>query len=588
MDTHHPSNAAQDTNEPDTGVWPAIRAAQNRKGKRLGQILSHHGWLDEKTLARSLDALSAGGNQHLGESLVRQGVITREQLTEALAEQFGIPKVRLAQLRIDPSVVSAIPDAVAQQLNVMPVARDGTTLVVATADPFDEQAMSTLRFMTGCAISPVLTSSQEIGQALNQHYASEAETRAVEELHFQEPPNGSGNATETDAFVKAAMGKPLVQLVNALILQAVHRGASDINIRPGKEVCTVYFRIDGRLRPVRTLAHDLLRALVARIKITSGMDIAEHRLPQDGHARVMVSGRSVDLRVSVIPTITGESVVIRVLDKARGLRPMAQLGFTAVDLERLKQLITQPHGLFLVTGPTGSGKSTTLYSILQAVKADEPHIITVEDPVEYDMEGIEQIQVHPAIGYDFAQALRHILRHDPDVVMIGEIRDAETAGMANKAALTGHLVLSTLHTNDAPGAVTRLLDIGVEPYLLSATLLGAMAQRLVALNCMKCLVEEVIPPHVREVMGVGDDEVFHTGGGCSACESTGIAGRTLAYELMTVNSDISSLISNARPVDEIRRAATANGMVSMTDHALQLARSGRIALAEAYRIRIAG
>ena len=298
--------------------------------------------------------------------------------------------------------------------------------------------------------------------------------------------------------------------------------ASDINIRPEKFRVNVYYRVDGRLQFIRSLHKSLLPAVVSRIKITGQMNIAERRLPQDGHARMVHQGRSIDLRISIIPTIMGESVVVRVLDKGAGLRPMEELGIPPHDMEVFRQLIQRSYGMFLVTGPTGSGKSTTLYAVLDAVKArGNPHILTVEDPVEYDMEGIEQVQVAQMTGFTFAEALRHFLRHDPDVVMVGEIRDLETARIANKAALTGHLVFSTLHTNDAASSVTRLLDMGIEPYLVSAVLLGVLAQRLVRVVCPECKEEAAVDELVRRTLGVGNDEVFYSGHGCANCNGTG-------------------------------------------------------------------
>ncbi len=381
-----------------------------------------------------------------------------------------------------------------------------------------------------------------------------------------------------------AQKKPIVRLLNAIILQAVTSGASDINIRPEKDRVNVFYRVDGKMQFVRTLHRSLLPALVSRIKITGQMDISERRLPQGGHARMMRQGRQIDLRISVIPTVNGESVVIRVLDKQAGFRPLNDLGLNRRDLEYTKRLITRPNGIFLVTGPTGSGKSTTLYAILDEVKRRNQHILTVEDPVEYDMEGVEQVQVALAKGYTFAQALKHFLRHDPDVIMVGEIRDEETAQIANKAALTGHLVFSTLHTNDAPATVTRLLDMGIESYLLSTTLLGVMAQRLIRVNCSHCVDDEQVEPHVYKVLKLKEGEKFRRGGGCITCNYSGYQGRVTVSELMVITPEIADLISDGKSAQEIGKLSIAQGMRTLQDNALQLARDGKTSIEEVYAL----
>jgi type IV pilus assembly protein PilB len=334
------------------------------------------------------------------------------------------------------------------------------------------------------------------------------------------------------------------------------------------------------------LARGLLMPLVTRIKVIARMDVAEHHLPQDGHARLKRGTNRIDLRVSVVPTITGESAVIRILDKETGLKPLKKIGFHTRELAQLQRLINKSFGMFLVTGPTGSGKSTTLYAVLNEIKKRGPHIITVEDPVEYDMQGVEQIQVLKARGYDFAQALRHILRHDPDVIMVGEIRDQETVHIANKAALTGHLVLSTLHTNDAASAVTRLMDMGVETYLLSSTLLGTMAQRLIRVNCQQCLVEENVDVSIRSELNVGKGEKFYRGDGCPSCDYTGYHGRMAVCELLIVTPAIKKLIVMGKDAGEIKRAAIEEGMVTLTENALYLARDKQTSLAEVYATRL--
>jgi type IV pilus assembly protein PilB len=432
----------------------------------------------------------------------------------------------------------------------------------------------------------VIASGREIGQALSRYYSRLEEDAILDDLEIS--PTRREIDADTDRSVEQqAMKKPIVRLVNAIILQAVMRGASDINVRPEKDRVNVYYRIDGKLQLQRGFSRTLLPAIVSRIKITGQMDIAERRLPQDGHARMTRGGNVIDLRISVMPTVRGESVVIRILDKEAGLRPLDKLGLRSRELTAIRQMMCRSFGMLLVTGPTGSGKSTTLYAVLDEVKKANPHIITVEDPVEYDMPGVEQIQISVATGYTFAEALRHILRHDPDVIMIGEIRDIETARIANKAALTGHLVLSTLHTNDAATAITRLTDMGVESYLLGSTLLGVMAQRLVRLICAQCReIDTSADPMMRRTLHIPDAEVFHRGAGCSSCGYTGYRGRTTVCELLPVSDAIAQLINEGANARAIKAAAIEQGMVTLTENAIALAREGRTTLEEVFAVRL--
>jgi type IV pilus assembly protein PilB len=383
-----------------------------------------------------------------------------------------------------------------------------------------------------------------------------------------------------------AEDKPTVRFVDSLLEDAIGRHASDIHLRPGEREVVVLFRIDGVLMEIRRIKPGNLAAIVSRIKIIGGMNIAERRLPQDGRHLVRLGDRTIDLRLSIMPTVYGESVVIRILDTRQSLKTLDQIGFSSEDAGRFRNLTSHNQGILLVTGPTGSGKSTTLYAALNGIKATGVNIITVEDPVEYQIDGIRQIQVKPQIGYTFARALRHILRHDPDVIMVGEIRDQETAIMATESALTGHLVLSTLHTNSAATTVTRLLEIGVAPYLLNASLLGVLAQRLVRRNCPECLEEEQVPDYVRTALGLEAQERFYVGRGCSHCHGKGFAGRVAAYELLEVTPALRALIQPAVAAQAIEAQAIADGMRPLTQSALALARDKRIALAEVYRVRL--
>ena len=449
-------------------------------------------------MSEALDRQASEPNKHLGTILTEMGKVSLEDVRRALADKFGLD---LRKFEVPASVLARIPADLALQLHFLPVAHLHGRLVVAMQNPLDWQVLEAIRFNTKTRVEVVMASAEDIAWAHEKYYSGLDETEALGDLDFG-PVRENRVQESAQAIEQEAQKKPIVRLVNAIVLQAITRRASDINIRPGAEHVDVYYRIDGRMTFIRTLHRSLLPAVVSRIKITGQMNIAERRLPQDGHARMTFQGRVIDLRISVVPTITGESVVIRVLDKDAGLKPLGELGLPSRELDLMRQLIARSFGMFLVTGPTGSGKSTTLYAILNEVKRRNPHILTVEDPVEYDMAGVEQVQIAPSQGYTFAEALRHFLRHDPDVIMVGEIRDLETAQIANKAALTGHLVLSTLHTNDAVSTIARLLDMGIEPYLISGTLLGVLAQRLVRLNCPDCKVPVPTEPIVRQTLKV--------------------------------------------------------------------------------------
>jgi type IV pilus assembly protein PilB len=559
---------------------------QQGQSQHLGEMLVADRVITTQQLEDALRIQQREQNKHLGKLLTEMGLASTQQITSALARKLGIPFVQVRDYVVAPRILACVPQDVAIEYNVLPLARVNSTLIVAMENPFDTDAMAMVRFNTTMRVEVVIAPVEELRQALHKHYGHAEEQEAYNELDFDRIDEGADDEHKALNVEQEAMKKPIVRLVNAIILQAINQRASDIHIRPEKGKIEVLYRIDGTLVPQRTLRRNLLPMLVSRIKITGGMNIAERRLPQDGHARTVRAGHQIDLRISCIPTVIGESVVIRILDKEAGVKPFNKIGLKPQDEALLRAAMQRSTGMILVTGPTGAGKSTTLYAVLNELRARGPHIITVEDPVEYDMDGIEQIQVHAKRNYGFAEALRHILRHDPDVVMIGEIRDLETARIANKAALTGHLVLSTLHTNDAASAVTRLMDMGIEPYLLSSTLSCVMAQRLVRLNCTKCLAEEAVAPEVRETIGVSQGETFHRGTGCSHCNHTGYFGRTLVYELLNITPAVGQLISAAQTATAIKNAALSEGMMSLTHNALALARTGKISLEEVYAVRL--
>ena len=541
---------------------------------RLGEVLMDENLISQEQLNTALEAQKQykASGRHLGQILVESGLVTADQLNIALAKKLAIPYVRIDDFEVTSDLIGRIPGEIALQHKVLPLADIGSALVVAMVNPLDQVALDALRFNTKTNIEAVMASAEEIESALNKYYSTYEEYEALEDL-------------ELDPIAEPVVAEDIHNAEQeAQILQGVLRGASDVNIRPEKDRVNVFYRIDGKMQFIRTLSRSVLPPLVSRVKITGQMDISERRLPQDGHARLIRNGKQVDLRISVIPTVNGESVVIRILDKDMGFKPLDELGLREGDLETVRRLINRPNGLFLVTGPTGSGKSTTLYAILDEVKRRNPHILTVEDPVEYDMEGVEQVQIAPVKGFTFASALRQFLRHDPDVLMVGEIRDEETAQIANKAALTGHLVFSTLHTNDSPSTVTRLIDMGIEPYLLSSTLLGVMSQRLVRKNCPDCIAEEQVEPHARLVLGLGEDEKFRRGSGCLKCNYTGYRGRLAVTELLTVTPAVQALIIEGRSARDISEVAKGEGMQSLYENALELARKGLTSIEEVYAL----
>ena len=557
--------------------------------RHLGDILINEGQLNEEQLQQALAWQQQHPGIHIGDVLIELEFCSREQVNAAMASKLGIPYVKLANYEIPPQVLSLVPADIALQYNVLPLAEHNKRLVIAMENPLDWEALELLRFHTNRNIDAVITSSAEISKVLDKYYLQHSEedfSEISDELETLSEEKPQHNLTAVQSIASEARKKPVVRLVNALITQGIQHRASDINIRPSKDRINIYYRIDGKLQFSRSMSLSLLSGLVSRIKITGRMDIAERRLPQDGHARVMHQGNVVDLRLSVIPTVNGESVVIRILDKQVGLKPLNELGLGESETRKLRTLMSRSYGMILVTGPTGSGKSTTLYALLNEIRLRNPHIITVEDPVEYDMDNIEQIQIAPVIGYNFAESLRHILRHDPDVIMIGEIRDIETARIANKAALTGHLVLSTLHTNNAASTVTRLIDMGVEPYLLSSTLLGVVAQRLLRLNCPHCKEVEEIEPEVRQILKLGEQEIFYKGSGCNSCNNTGYRDRTVVSELLEITPDLSNLISTGANTQQIKEFAQQQGMRTLTQNAIELARSGTTSIEEVFAVRI--
>lgn len=553
----------------------------------LGEMLVYSKLITPAQLKEALKQQEGDSSKHLGQLLIERGWATTDQVNIALAQKLGIPFVRIQDFHVDNDVLHRLPPDVIMQNNVLPLAEINGKLVVAVENPFNYTVAEAMRFNSKTPVEMVMAAGHEISVAINRYFSQVDESAALEDLDLDVVADAAVPRENMSAHLieAEAQKKPVVRLLNAIIVQAISRSASDINIRPEKDRVNVYYRVDGRMQFSRTLSKSLLPAVVSRVKIIGQMDIAERRLPQDGHARITRNDRNIDLRISVIPTVNGESVVIRVLDKSVGVKPLEELGFRAKDLDLIRQLLDRPQGMILVTGPTGSGKSTTLYALLREVKKSNPHILTVEDPVEYDMEGVEQVQISMAKGYTFAEALKHFLRHDPDVIMVGEIRDEETAHIANKAALTGHLVFSTLHTNDAASTVTRLVDMGVEPYLLSTTLMCVIAQRLIRLNCPKCKAVEQIAPYLYTSLSLGEKEVFYRGTGCYSCNYSGYKGRMSVCELLHVTPAVAQRINEKGTYQSILDAGLSQGMTRLMDNALALAREGKTSIEEVLSVR---
>ena len=499
------------------------------------------------------------------------------------AQQLGLPLVRLPDVTADPAVTSLLSPEVARRLRIVPLrAKDGF-LAAAMEDPSNSEALAALEFVSKDRLLPLVATARGIREAIARSYDRAEDQNTIRQLGLN--PANTLETSEAEAQ-RLAREQPVVRLVQSLLTDAVARRASDIHLRPEKDGTDVLFRIDDELVPVRSLLRALHPAVVSRIKVLGGMNLAEHRRPQDGRTTYQAEdGTNVDLRISVLPAVFGESVVIRLLDAREGLWNLDELGLDPQDRIRIDDVMSRSHGMFLATGPTGCGKSTTLYAMLLELRKQRINILTIEDPVEFHVAEIQQMQVNRAAGFTFASAMRNFLRHDPDVIMVGEIRDRETAEIAVESALTGHLMLSTLHTNTAATTVTRLLDLGVEPYLLRASLLAVISQRLVRLTCPYCREVENVDPHVREWLGVKADEVFYRGRGCNQCEGLGVRGRRAVYELLIVTPRLRELIVPGAEADAIHRAAVEEGMRPITQAALALARRGAISLSEVWRVR---
>jgi type IV pilus assembly protein PilB len=574
---------------------PSVRTGvQNPVGRRFGDLILADGLITQEQFDQAL-AEQKKTSEKLGEILIRLGLITENQLVHFLSRQYGIPEVTFPE-KIAPEIIKLIPSRIARKYGVVPIGRTIGSVTLAVADPTNLSALDDVAFMTGLKVAPAIAPPSIIRQALERYYEAQPGTMAdvLSEMEAEasevEVVEGQATSPQVDLneLRSSADQVPVVRLVNTILLDAVRRGASDIHLDPSEASFRVRFRVDGMLHEVMTPPKRVEPAVVSRIKIMANCDIAERRLPQDGRIRLRQSDREVDFRVSILPSLFGESVTLRILDKQALRVDMTQLGFDATGLSELEKAIKSPHGMVLITGPTGAGKTTTLYSALHAVNSHDRNIVTAEDPVEYDLPGITQVQVNEEIGRTFAATLRQFMRHDPDVILVGEMRDQETAQIAVRAALTGHLVLSTLHTNSAAQTIPRLTDMGVPPFLVSSSLLLVVAQRLARKVCTECREpyeadEETLIPYGHVPLGRGRCTLYK-GKGCETCHFTGMKGRTALYEVLPVTAEIRSLILNSTFAGEIQDVAAKQGMKTLREAGLLKVLQGLTTVEEVLRV----
>ena len=559
--------------------------------ERIGELLVKENLLTTEQLRKAREEAKEGG-QRLGAQITKLGFLQENELNEFVAKQYGVPDINLDEFDIDPSVIQLIPEEVAQKHTVIPVNRAGSTLILAIADPSNIFAIDDIKFLTGYNVEVVVASEEQIRRAVDRHYDKSS---SLDDIMGDFDDTDMELVTEDDdvdisELAKESEDAPVVKLVNLILTDAIKKEASDIHVEPYEKEFRVRYRIDGVLYEVMRPPMKLRNAITSRLKIMSELDIAERRLPQDGRIKLKLGrGREMDYRVSVLPTLFGEKTVLRLLDKSNLQLDMTKLGFEQQQLDVFKDAIHQPFGMVLVTGPTGSGKTTTLYSALSELNQVTENISTAEDPVEFNLAGINQVQMHEDIGLNFAAALRSFLRQDPDIIMVGEIRDFETAEISVKAALTGHMVLSTLHTNDAPSTVNRLLNMGIEPFLVASSVNAILAQRLARRICGEC--SEPDPEVTAEALvaaGMAEDEAASTtptkGRGCGACSDTGYKGRVALYEVMRLGEELKEFVLNGASSTELKREAIRLGMVTLRRSALNKLKEGVTTLSEVFRI----
>jgi type IV pilus assembly protein PilB len=564
---------------------------------KLGEMLLKAGLISPERLQEALEAQKKNGGR-LGYNLVKLGYVKEDEITQLLSDQYGVPSINLRHFEIDESVINLIPAEVAQKYLVLPVNRTGATLTIAMADPTNVFAMDDIRFMTGYMVEPVVASEIAIREAIDGYYDSshalelkkvmdemaEADTEALEVLDEEED-------LDIHKLEEATEEAPVVRLVNIILTDSIKKSASDIHLEPYEKDFRVRFRIDGVLYEIMHPPLKLKDAITSRVKIMAKLDISEKRLPQDGRIKIKMKlqgkTKEMDYRVSVLPTLFGEKIVLRLLDKDNLVLDMTRLGFEPDSLHKFERAILKPYGMVLVTGPTGSGKTNTLYSSIARVNIPETNIMTAEDPVEFNLHGINQVQMKEQIGLNFATALRSFLRQDPNIILVGEIRDFETAEIAVKAALTGHLVLSTLHTNDAPSTINRLMNMGIEPFLVATSVNLICAQRLVRRICKECKEEIHMPPQALVDVGFPVEEAsqmkIFKGRGCGNCNNTGYRGRVGLFEVMEISDEVRELILSGASAMELKRKAIEEGMISLRASGIAKIREGMTTVEEVVR-----
>jgi len=558
--------------------------------RRLGQILVDLGYLSEDQLWDVLEEQKQSPGEILGQVALKLGLISNEQLTEALAEQWGMPVVNLEETNIPPKVIDLVPSTMAEVYKIMPISMRDGVLTVAMGDPQNLAALDDLRNFIGMEVRGAVSSPQAVEQAILKHYAEKEDSIEDVIAGLEQAPESQGLVAKHGAFDLADEymdSHPIRKLLNMVMLLAIKDQASDIHFEPFEDEFKIRVRADGVLYEMVPPPRHLANAIVSRVKVMANLDIAERRMPQDGRIELNVGGSPVDLRVSILPTMFGESVVMRVLDRTVVQLDLNKIGMDPTILTNFRKTIHRPHGIVLVTGPTGSGKTTTLYSALNELNDIETKIITTEDPIEYDIDGIVQIPINTDIGVTFAAALRAILRHDPDIILVGEIRDYETAEIAVQSSLTGHLVFSTLHTNDAPSAITRLRDMGVPTFLITATVEAILAQRLVRKICVQCRTQfdpsDELLMELQLPIEKARQYKFYYGKGCQRCNNSGYKGRCGIYELLDMSDDIRDMVSSDASVDDMRNLARSQGMTTLRESGLKLIFDGVSTIDEVVR-----
>jgi len=571
---------------------------------RIGELLLKERRISTEQLQEALAHQKVHGGK-LGSALVKLGFVKGEDITTLLSRQYGVPSINLPQFEIDPVVIKLIPVETAQKYQVIPLSRQGATLTIAMTDPTNVFAMDDIKFMTGYNVEPVVASESAVQEAIQKYYAIPVKTGSESTLEMasrvldEMPISGDaevevlGDLEEisVDALMRQGEEAPIIRLVNVLLMSAMQKGASDIHIEPYEKDYRIRYRIDGVLYSIMNPSMKFRDAIASRLKIMAKLDIAEKRLPQDGRIKIRYNdhgkSKDIDFRVSVLPTLFGEKIVMRLLDRDKLMLDMTRLGFEPEPLARFEAAIQRPWGMVLVTGPTGSGKTNTLYSSISRLNTPETNIMTAEDPVEFNLSGINQVQIRESIGLNFAAALRAFLRQDPNIILVGEIRDFETAEIAVKAALTGHLVLSTLHTNDAPSTISRLMNMGIEPFLVSSSVNLICAQRLVRRVCAACVRPNPVPPQALVKAGFSVEDARNVvpqhGAGCEKCNGTGYKGRVGLYEVMEISDSLKELVLVGASSQELRRKAVEEGMVTLRQSGIHKVRDGVTTIEEVLR-----